>query len=112
MRRRQNDDGGWGGGPSVHWSDGRLGSSTVEETALCVEALLRDDDNRSQIAAAAGMAWLVNAVEAGCVEEPSPIGFYFAKLWYFEKLYPLIFATSALGMGQAIANVNESENLD
>jgi hypothetical protein len=23
----------------------------------------------------------------------SPIGFYFAKLWYFEKLYPLIFFT-------------------
>jgi squalene-hopene/tetraprenyl-beta-curcumene cyclase len=27
----------------------------------------------------------------------APIGLYFARLWYFEKLYPLIFATSALG---------------
>ena len=29
--------------------------------------------------------------------EPSPIGFYFAKLWYFERLYPLIFTVAALG---------------
>jgi hypothetical protein len=29
--------------------------------------------------------------------EYSPIGFYFAKLWYYEKLYPLIFTVSALG---------------
>jgi squalene-hopene/tetraprenyl-beta-curcumene cyclase len=28
---------------------------------------------------------------------PSPIGFYFAKLWYFERMYPLVFAVSALG---------------
>jgi squalene-hopene/tetraprenyl-beta-curcumene cyclase len=28
--------------------------------------------------------------------EPSPIGFYFAKLWYFERLYPLIFTVAAL----------------
>jgi squalene-hopene/tetraprenyl-beta-curcumene cyclase len=35
-------------------------------------------------------------VEAGTVEQPSPIGFYFAKLWYFEALYPLIFAVSGL----------------
>ena len=28
---------------------------------------------------------------------PWPIGFYFAKLWYHERLYPLIFTTTALG---------------
>jgi squalene-hopene/tetraprenyl-beta-curcumene cyclase len=27
---------------------------------------------------------------------PAPIGFYFARLWYFEKLYPLIFTAGAL----------------
>ena len=27
---------------------------------------------------------------------PSPIGFYFAKLWYYERLYPMIFTVSAL----------------
>jgi squalene-hopene/tetraprenyl-beta-curcumene cyclase len=35
-------------------------------------------------------------VEDGSFREPSPIGFYFAKLWYFERLYPLIFAVAAL----------------
>ena len=44
-----------------------------------------------------GLAWLVEAVESGRFREPSPIGFYFAKLWYFEKLYPLIFTVAALG---------------
>jgi squalene-hopene/tetraprenyl-beta-curcumene cyclase len=28
--------------------------------------------------------------------EPSPIGFYFAKLWYYERLYPRIFTVAAL----------------
>ena len=44
-----------------------------------------------------GIAWLVEAVESGRFREASPIGFYFAKLWYFEKLYPLIFTVAALG---------------
>jgi squalene-hopene/tetraprenyl-beta-curcumene cyclase len=39
----------------------------------------------------------VEAVESGRFRDPSPIGFYFAKLWYFEKLYPLIFTVAALG---------------
>jgi squalene-hopene/tetraprenyl-beta-curcumene cyclase len=46
---------------------------------------------------ARGVAWLVEAVDSGRFREPSPIGFYFAKLWYFEKLYPLIFTVAALG---------------
>ena len=36
-------------------------------------------------------------VEAGGLHSPTPIGFYFAKLWYFEKLYPIIFSVAALG---------------
>ena len=36
-------------------------------------------------------------IEAGTWRQPSPIGFYFARLWYFEKLYPLIFTAAALG---------------
>jgi squalene-hopene/tetraprenyl-beta-curcumene cyclase len=97
IRENQNSDGGWGGGSSVSWSDERLGSSSVEETALCTEILLEDVDPLSRRASENGILWLVNATESDCVAEPSPIGFYFAKLWYFEKMYPLIFATSALG---------------
>ena len=44
-----------------------------------------------------GLAWLVQQVEAGGLYQPTPIGFYFAKLWYFEKLYPIIFTVAALG---------------
>ena len=47
-----------------------------------------------------GNHWLVEAVESGRFREPSPIGFYFAKLWYYEKLYPLIFTVAALGRAQ------------
>jgi squalene-hopene/tetraprenyl-beta-curcumene cyclase len=44
-----------------------------------------------------GLGWLVQKVESGALHDPTPIGFYFAKLWYFEKLYPIIFAVAALG---------------
>ena len=27
----------------------------------------------------------------------APIGLYFARLWYYEELYPLVFALSGLG---------------
>jgi squalene-hopene/tetraprenyl-beta-curcumene cyclase len=43
-----------------------------------------------------GIAWLVDAAERKHLAQCSPIGFYFAKLWYYEKLYPLIFAVAAL----------------
>src|SRR5262249_8070421 len=44
-----------------------------------------------------GLRGLVEGVEWGGFREPAPIGFYFAKLWYFEKLYPVIFTVAALG---------------
>jgi len=88
----QDPSGGFGGAPGV--------PPTVEETALCVEALAArgargsggSDEAR---AVAAGCAWLVRAVSAGRLEA-APIGLYFAKLWYHERLYPRIFAAGAL----------------
>ena len=50
-----------------------------------------------ETALARGALWLVERVENGAWREPAPIGFYFAKLWYFERLYPLIFTVGALG---------------
>jgi squalene-hopene/tetraprenyl-beta-curcumene cyclase len=67
----------------------------VEETAIAVEALLSLEPRAA--ATQRGLAWLMEAVETGRAESASPIGLYFAKLWYYEKLYPLIFVTSALG---------------
>lgn len=82
----QNADGGWGGAKGC--------PSSVEETSLAVEALLRHDPRSG--AADAGTLWLIERAEAGRLQQTTPIGFYFAKLWYFERLYPLIFAASAL----------------
>ena len=58
------------------------GFRTVEETALAAAAT---GDPR-------GRQWLLTRAQF----EPAPIGLYFAKLWYFEKLYPLIFTVAAL----------------
>lgn len=85
----QNDDGGWGGCKDA--------PSSVEETALAVEILLDARFQDAHVAVNKGLHWLVEQVEAGGLENPTPIGFYFAKLWYFEKLYPIIFTVAALG---------------
>ena len=77
----QNPDGGWSGAPGA--------ASSLEETALALEALAPDGK---------GIAWLAARAEAGDWQQASPIGFYFARLWYYERLYPAIFAAAALRM--------------
>jgi squalene-hopene/tetraprenyl-beta-curcumene cyclase len=90
----QNADGGWGGAAGC--------PSSIEETAQALD-VLQDapgaDAPDSSVAAAVnkGLAWLVQQVEEKKLNHPTPIGFYFAKLWYFEKLYPVIFTVAALG---------------
>jgi len=86
VHRPRVTTGGWGGDAGI--------PPTVEETALAVEALLPFQEHRKNVLQ--GIRWLISRVEDGSVPEPSPIGFYFARLWYFEELYPLIFAASAL----------------
>ncbi|MEA1950586.1 MAG: prenyltransferase/squalene oxidase repeat-containing protein [Planctomycetota bacterium] len=95
LAAQQNSDGGFGGNLRDR--------SSVEETALAVEALLAaagattgGTEERLQAVTDKGLRWLVEAVEQGRLAETSPIGFYFAKLWYYEKLYPVTFAVSAL----------------
>ncbi len=43
-----------------------------------------------------GVEWLGTAVHNGDHTGGSPIGLYFAKLWYDERMYPITFATAAL----------------
>jgi squalene-hopene/tetraprenyl-beta-curcumene cyclase len=94
----RNPDGGWGGGPSLDRQGMGAVTSSVEETAVAVEALMAHPENREASAAlAGGMEWLVEAVLSDRYLTPSPIGLYFAKLWYHERLYPIIFVVSALG---------------
>jgi squalene-hopene/tetraprenyl-beta-curcumene cyclase len=73
----QNLDGSWGGAAQIQGS--------IEETSLAVTALAR---NGHQEACAAGLKWLVEKIKSdGLIT--SPIGLYFASLWYDEELYPL-----------------------
>jgi len=83
---RQDASGGWSGALG--------GPASTEETALAVEALAGSE---YVSATDRGAAWLAGQVESGAWREPSPIGFYFAKLWYYERLYPQIWTVGALG---------------
>ena len=87
LRQAQNVDGGWGGAHDIQ--------SSVEETALTLDALRHLDPNDETVVA--GFSWLCKAWDDGHWREATPIGFYFANLWYFEDLYPLAFLASALG---------------
>jgi squalene-hopene/tetraprenyl-beta-curcumene cyclase len=95
LRSGQNGDGGWGGDAGVE--------SSIEETAFAVDALAAVVERDAVAAAhlgpvlARGASWLVAATRSGELTVPTPVGLYFAKLWYFEALYPLIFASGALG---------------
>ncbi|MFN3191954.1 MAG: prenyltransferase/squalene oxidase repeat-containing protein [Aureliella sp.] len=113
LRETQNMDGGWGGGVSVLYPSmgpqqggfsglengaGVGKASTIEETAVAVDALIRCAGEFTQDPTImAGLRWLVATLEKGEIDHSWPIGFYFAKLWYHERLYPSIFSLSALG---------------
>ncbi len=89
--------GSWGGMPET---DLRTFARPVniEQTALATEALWSCGQSAEHEAAAMqGLKWLIDAVEANRHQEAAPIGFYFAKLWYYEKLYPLVWTVAALG---------------
>ncbi len=97
LEKSRDAGGGWGGDRGCPVS--------LEETALAVEAL--SGGPRPTAALAPGRRRLVELVEAGAWREAAPIGLYFARLWYFERLYPVIFAVSALGRLAAGRGANE-----
>ncbi len=82
----QSEEGGWGGALNTPCS--------IEETSLALETLAQMQTGADQIER--GARWLCDQIDAGRLAEPTPIGFYFAKLWYYEKMYPLAFAAAAL----------------
>ncbi len=95
--RAQNPDGGWGGDENV--------PSSVEETALALEALADVPGSESaRVARDRGCAWLLTRIREGGLDKPAPIGLYFAKLWYAEKVYPALWTVSALGRILAVAD--------
>ncbi len=80
----QHGDGGWGGAVGVEPS--------IEETALAVAALA---GTGNEGAVQRGIDWLSQHTAEGTEFPATPIGFYFASLWYFEELYPLLFCAAA-----------------
>ncbi len=91
------ESGGWGGEVGL--------AASIEETAVAVEALaaagqvVENQQLRDRIVSAvrAGADWLVEATEGGKRFPASPIGLYFARLWYSEAAYPLVFSLAAWG---------------
>jgi squalene-hopene/tetraprenyl-beta-curcumene cyclase len=84
----------------------------VEETALAVEALAAVETG-GQLSATLqrGLRWLVEKIQQNRHRHCSPIGFYFAKLWYYERLYPLTFTVGALGRAAHLLAAEGSSNL-
>ena len=104
----QNSNGGWGAEKSI--------TPSIEETALAVDAFAAlinqcpadQKDYKAYLPlekihsqALKGTSWLIENTENDAFP-PSPIGLYFARLWYSEKLYPHIFTVSALSKVQSI----------
>ncbi len=98
----KNNDGGWGGDKHV--------DSGIEETALAIHALQKyysvynklvdqptiTDVKKVKKAIDTGIHWLIVNTRQATEFEPAPLGLYFAQLWYYEKLYPIIFSVMAL----------------
>jgi squalene-hopene/tetraprenyl-beta-curcumene cyclase len=86
LLRAQHSTGGWGGAEGLE--------PTVEETALALAALAGGTGFEEAINR--GTRWLLETL-AGGRPAAAPIGLYFAQLWYYERLYPLIWSVDALG---------------
>lgn len=81
--KNQNQDGSWGG------QKGLPGS--FEETAISIRALC----NKANQPVEKGMEWIVKEKAKNGIYA-TPIGLYFASLWYDEKLYPIIYSLEAM----------------
>ncbi|NOX99765.1 MAG: squalene--hopene cyclase [Verrucomicrobia bacterium] len=98
LLENQNPDGGWGGGSQT--------PSSIEETALAIDALCSNaehgkDHEKIIRSIETGSQCLISLTKQGTHFPPSPIGFYFAKLWYHEKIYPIVWTVSALNKAQS-----------
>ena len=106
LLKAQAADGGFGAAAGL--------PASVEETALAVEALaavlptLAEGPQAKQAATAVcrGIEWLMAATAGGNQFPAAPIGLYFAKLWYFEELYPLSFTVAACERAGRLARLS------
>ena len=83
LRSAQKVDGSFGGDVNA--------PSSIEETAVALRALSHEGQSMD-----AGIQWLITATENGTRFPTTPIGLYFARLWYHEQLYPVVWTLAAL----------------
>ncbi|WP_395753081.1 prenyltransferase/squalene oxidase repeat-containing protein [Prosthecobacter sp.] len=81
---------------SARKADGSFGGdakapASIEETAVALHAL-----NGEEQGMMASVQWLITATENGTRFPTAPIGLYFARLWYHEQLYPVVWTLGAL----------------
>jgi squalene-hopene/tetraprenyl-beta-curcumene cyclase len=82
--------------PDGSWSADGQCESTQEETAIVIQALTAIEKQSGvelQSAIRQGLCWL--AGRANVSDKSAPIGLYFARLWYYESLYKVIFQLGA-----------------
>lgn len=86
--KMQKADGGFGGDAGA--------PATIEETAVATHALLQAGGVEAKKSALRAVEWLLRETKDGASFPSAPIGLYFARLWYHEKLYPVIWTLQAL----------------
>jgi squalene-hopene/tetraprenyl-beta-curcumene cyclase len=91
---QQQASGAWGGDVAA--------PATIEETAVTLHALCQASAHTSvpSDSLKIGTDCLLSATQDGTVFPSSPIGLYFARLWYHERLYPIIWTAQALASVQ------------
>lgn len=84
LLKAQHASGGWGGDIGC--------PPSIEETGLALAALRILPDTSAALTL--GEHWLDEATQGGTHFPSAPIGFYFARLWYYEALYPVVFSVA------------------
>lgn len=79
--------------------DGSLGGdatspASLEETTVALHVLCLSGSPPSALRSS--LDWLLQATRHGTHFPSAPIGLYFARLWYHERLYPVIWTLQAL----------------
>jgi len=86
LRAAQKPDGSFGGDLAS--------PASIEETAVALHALCLSGTPPSALQSP--LQWLLAATREGTHFPSAPIGLYFARLWYHERLYPVIWTLQAL----------------
>jgi len=97
LRAAQKPDGSFGGDPNA--------PSSIEETAVALHALCTDRSADAPVRIQKATQWLLTATSHGTRFQPYPIGLYFARLWYHEQLYPVIWTLGALWAARSRVSV-------